>query len=1229
MSVENVDLTVGIAELRPIPKSGMGRLLTFGARRPRAALAGWLVATAILAVIGLNVGKHLSVSNLLVPGTESAREAQLFEQEFGNSVSAPILLSGPSAALDREGPALVRGLATLSGAHVVSAWDGGSLGRSLRPSPGRALVLVAVSHTSRTTGGAVERSIARIVRTRVPAPVHAQLSGVDAIGVQLESSSLAAVHHAELIAIPILLVVLLVVFGSPAAAVIPAALGFGTVLAGFGIISLLGDIMPLTELATITASMMGLALGVDYSLLLVSRFRDELTDPKDPGDVRRAAITAGLRAGRTVAFAGGAIAVLMLCALAVAAGTLLLSAVVGVIVVAAVSVVSTIVAAPAALTLLGTHVARNRMPRYGRRSRGRRHEAAGAARGARAARHEAAGAHPGRSLIARAGRSPAVVAVAVVVLLAVAWQSLSLATGAPDARQLPTGSSARRSYEAVSKSVGPGWVAPFELLMVVHRGAITTLPRLDALAAAQRTIAGDRDVAGIVGPGMLARLARPLVHAEAGMAGANRHLTRSAHDVGALSTSLGRAATGASRVQSGFAQAVTAVRTLAAGGAGGAGAMATLRAGLEQAAAGSRLADAGLAQAASAAGRVESGGQSAAAGASRLAAELSTGNAMAATAEPRLSSLAQTLHAGAATVGGVANSVSALGTGPSNASAQLATASQDLAAMGVGRTDPQYQAAVAAVAAAQSALASAPSADALAGQLRQVAGSEQQAGDQAGTLASSVGQLSRSASQLALGAQRLESGITALERGQNALAAGIRRLAVSDSALTAGLVSLSGGTAALGARLDALESGAGSLASGLAGQQQQAGALSSALSSGRRSAEADAASSPRSSGLLGTLSHSPRFFSSGYLALAELEGTGAAQRAGVDFTVNVSRNGQAARMLIVPRSAMGSASTGALRLRLEVVARRLAAATGAQVLIGGPAAQLRDYASAAASRMPLLIAVLLIATFLMLVLVFRSLLAALIGVLLNMLSVGAAFGALSLLSRGSHPLIGGPGYVDALSVSAMFAAVFALSIDYQVFLLMRIREGWLTTGSVDDAVDYGVARTARVVAGAAAVMVGVFLAFATADVATVRQLGVGLAVAITIDATVVRLVLLPFALRLGGRFTWWLPSWLERHLPVLDIGVDRRRNERPGDLASDRVVPFPSTGSKVSTTAGRTRAGRTATPRTPAHRTPAHRSPAAHRTSTKRPSTPRTPAPREQVGPTVPAVHAVPAAPAP
>jgi RND superfamily putative drug exporter len=191
--------------------------------------------------------------------------------------------------------------------------------------------------------------------------------------------------------------------------------------------------------------------------------------------------------------------------------------------------------------------------------------------------------------------------------------------------------------------------------------------------------------------------------------------------------------------------------------------------------------------------------------------------------------------------------------------------------------------------------------------------------------------------------------------------------------------------------------------------------------------------------------------------------------------------------------------------------------------------------------MPFLIGLLVLVTFLVLIPVFRSLFVPFIGVVLNLATVGAAFGALSLLTRGAHPVLGGPGYVDAVAVSAMFTVIFGLSIDYQVFVLMRMREGWLQTNDLREGIAYGVARTARVVTGAAAIMAGVFLVFATADVATIRQLGVGLAIAVVLDATVVRLFLLPAALRAGGRFTWWLPAWLDRSLPSLDIGTERRR----------------------------------------------------------------------------------------
>ena len=1107
--------------------SRLSRILTFGVRRPRTAIVSWLAVVGVLAVIGMGVGSHLSAANLLIPGSESAHEAQLLNNEFGQNVSAPILLSGPAAELNSQGPTLAKRLSKLSGAEVVSAWNGGSLGHGLRRSPTQALVLVAVNQPGGVTIGQIEHRVQRVVDRTISGSVKAQVSGIDSIGAELQSSSLQAIHRAELIAIPILLIVLLIVFGSPAAAAIPVALGLGTVLSGFGLISLLGSVLSLNVLATTAASMMGLALGVDYSLLVVARFRDELVDRKDRADVHRAASVAALRAGRTAAFAGGAIVTLMLLALAVAAGTALLSAVVGVIVVAAISVIGTVLATPAALMLLG-----HRMRRHG-------------------IEHRPSASAPGRSFFARLSHSAPIVVACLVALLAVGVNALSLASGPPSAKQLPDQSTAAKDYALISHRVGAGWVTPFELLIVAHHGAITTLPRLDALAAAQAEIARNPDVASVVGPAELAKKAAPLSTAENSVHSANANLKHSSQEIGGLNSDLGQAAQGAAGVESGFSQATAAVERLANGGSSSQ-AVGALTAGLARAAGGSEAIESGLGQASAAAQRIAASGATLAAGANGLVASLRSNSSSSNSAGSELSALGRELGEEASSLSHVGSSVSAISSGQATAQNELSAAVNQLASMNIGRYDSHYASALIDLRAAEEALPATDS-SALASAINQDAASEQAASSGVDSMAGEVARLSSADAQLERTAGSLPGQIAALQAGQHALASGIQHLAASEAAMSSGLGSLSSGSAGLANKLAALQSGAAAVATGLSGEQGRAAALSAALNSGSHNTKG-AKTGSTNAPVLGELANNPGFFGSGYVVLAALEGSSEAQHAGIDFLVNVANNGQAARMMIVPRSGVRSPKTAALRRELQQIAKQLAAKTDSQVLVGGPAAQLSDYAAAADNRVPLLVAVLMIATFCLLVIVFRSLLAALVGVLLNLLSVGAAFGILSLLTRGSHPLLGGPGYVDALSVSAMFAIVFALSLDYQVFLLMRMREGWLRTGSTSAGVDYGVARTARVVAGAAAIMAGAFLAFATSDVATIRQLGVGLAVAIVIDATVVRLVLLPAALRAGGRFTWAIPAWLDRVLPTIDIGTERRDGSRVPVPESDEVA---------------------------------------------------------------------------
>ena len=150
--------------------------------------------------------------------------------------------------------------------------------------------------------------------------------------------------------------------------------------------------------------------------------------------------------------------------------------------------------------------------------------------------------------------------------------------------------------------------------------------------------------------------------------------------------------------------------------------------------------------------------------------------------------------------------------------------------------------------------------------------------------------------------------------------------------------------------------------------------------------------------------------------------------------------------------------------------------------------------------------------------------------------MAVAFGVLTLLFNvpAGYPL-GGHTYVDAVGAVAIFGVVFGLSIDYAVFLLMRMRESYDKDGDNAKAISAGLEKTARVITGAAAIMMAVFVVFAGAPIATVSQLGVGLAVAVLLDATVVRIVLLPALMLIIGDRIWWLPERLARVLPELDL----------------------------------------------------------------------------------------------
>jgi RND superfamily putative drug exporter len=223
----------------------------------------------------------------------------------------------------------------------------------------------------------------------------------------------------------------------------------------------------------------------------------------------------------------------------------------------------------------------------------------------------------------------------------------------------------------------------------------------------------------------------------------------------------------------------------------------------------------------------------------------------------------------------------------------------------------------------------------------------------------------------------------------------------------------------------------------------------------------------------------------------------------------------------------------------------------AQAHIGGAAANLADIGRRVNDRLPAFIAAVLALSFVLLMLVFRSVFVPLKAVLLNLLSIGASYGVLVMVFEWGWGgrLIGLDVTVPVVSFIPMFmfAILFGLSMDYEMFLLSRVREEYVRSGDNGRAIVDGISGTARVITSAALIMVTVFLAFVFGEGPAIKMLGLGLATAILIDATVVRMVLVPATMTLLGRANWWLPAWLDRLLPRATADADHAPRDLPED----------------------------------------------------------------------------------
>ncbi|HEX3324938.1 MAG TPA: MMPL family transporter [Solirubrobacterales bacterium] len=211
----------------------------------------------------------------------------------------------------------------------------------------------------------------------------------------------------------------------------------------------------------------------------------------------------------------------------------------------------------------------------------------------------------------------------------------------------------------------------------------------------------------------------------------------------------------------------------------------------------------------------------------------------------------------------------------------------------------------------------------------------------------------------------------------------------------------------------------------------------------------------------------------------------------------------------------------------------------ATVDVGGETARTHDLRIQIAGSMWMIVAFILALSYLVLMVMLRSLLLPLKAVLMNLLSIGAAFGVLVAIFQWGwfDNLLGfeSQGALDTINVPLIFAIVFGLSMDYEVFLMSRIRERYMAHGDNERAVAEGLSTSARTISSAALIMTAVFGVFVLTGVPSIKELGLGCAVAIALDATLVRLILVPAAMKLLGGWNWWMPSWLDRALPDLSF----------------------------------------------------------------------------------------------
>jgi RND superfamily putative drug exporter len=613
-----------------------------------------------------------------------------------------------------------------------------------------------------------------------------------------------------------------------------------------------------------------------------------------------------------------------------------------------------------------------------------------------------------------------------------------------------------------------------------------------------------------------------------------KQAAQAASGVKRLRIGLGEASAGALQLGNGAAQASagaarlgTGARLVDSGASRLSGALGTAAHGMGRFAQGSQLAAQDASQLSSGTTAAQHGGEAILAGLQRLEAGLRQ-------LQQADAQLAAALASGA---GLIRESLTAPAAA---ADQQLAIAYSALQGMGAGRSDPQYASALAAVTSAKALIAGTDpqtgqsTAASLPLAIQQLTGQTQHAADSAQALSDSAARLLVGVRSAQTGMQALVSNLEEVELGQSAMSLGLSastrtlmharaqvgQLADGARRLASGTQQLSSGIGQLTA-IDRIARGNDTLAHNLSKGNRSTAPLESGL---RHTAHVIAGIPP----LHGMLAD-------GHLVLAGAASAGAAQSSQLSFVLDSAGAGRVARILVFPRTLPIDAAGARLRRLLTRQTATFAHSHGLDGALGGPATQLNNFRDAVLSFVPVLVLALCVLTYVFLVLILGTLILPAVAILLNLVIVAATFGLLTLLFQGNAPVLGGAGFVDAVTVAGVFTVLFALSIDYQVFLLTRMREAYEHGRDAEAAVLFGIRRTARVVTGAAFIMAAVFLSFGSSTFVIPRQFGVGLTIAVLLDAFVLRLFMLPAVMRLLGDRGWWMPAVLQRHIPRLKV----------------------------------------------------------------------------------------------